>query len=140
MEKKPSHQISEEVIWMRNPLLQLIKSNLHLPLIREAASLVLATYQVRAIFTAIGVGDIWIWVNYRPLVWRDNKHTDVSFGKNVIYIDGNLNRRSGGSNQYPSIGHEGATCELEFISYGLPEFHSSQYKGWKMQIISIEKL
>ena len=115
----------------------LINSNLDIELFNTLNDLVLSTYIITAKFRYLGYNGNKLICNNQVLVSRPNKFSDYILGKNVKEISSNLSHKGGGSNNYPSIGYEGAEIILEFISYGLP--HIDKVNGWECKIIKIEK-
>ncbi len=116
----------------------LIQSNQNLEFFQNLKDLVLSTYKIVATFTYLGYNGHSLYCNNQKLVWRNNKHSDFSIGKDVRIISHNLSHNGGGSNQYPTIGYEGATITLEFISYGLPFIDKTN--GWSIEINSLNKI
>ena len=113
----------------------LINSNLNIELFSLLDDLVLSTYTAKFIY--LGYNGDKLICNNQVLVSRPNKFSDYKLGKNVKEVSSNLSHKGGGSNNYPSIGYEGAEIVLEFISYGLP--HIDKVNGWECKILKIEK-
>jgi hypothetical protein len=132
-------KITDEEIYISNstPVFMLL-TNTHIPLIAELKEAFIANYKVEAEFIYMGYNGDSIYCNSQRLVYRKNKFSDFTLGKDVKYINGNLSRNGGGSNAYPRVSFEGAKCTLEFISYGLPEIN--KLMGWKINIIKLEKI
>lgn len=105
------------------------------PLLKDLKEKVLATYKVTATFRYLGYNGREIQCNGQTLVYRGNKSSNYSLGKNVKEIKSNL-RSKGGSNKYPTVAHQGAKITLEFISYGLPCV--SELNGWSIEVLKME--
>lgn len=120
----------------QSDLISTIAHNRHIPEVAQVAQLLQATYRAVAKFSAVHTGGIWIWCNGRPLLSRPSKFKSIECNQGVIYLKGNLHWASGGTHQYPSVGHKGAECILEFTSYGLPVCGSD----WTMHILELERL
>lgn len=132
------HISDEEILNTEYSMGYLLQTNLDNPLLCRLAEDILSTYQVTATFTYEGFNGETIRANNQTLVYRNRKDGDFHLGKNVAYINGNLSRKGGGSNKYPSVAYKGAKCTLQFISYGLPVV--DQINGWKIKIISLNKI
>jgi len=116
----------------------LLQTNLHNPLLAELKDKVLSTYNVTAKFEWLGYNGASIYCNGQKLVYRKDKFSNFSIGKNVQVIEHNLSTNGGGSNNYPSIAYKGASIILQFISYGLP--YVNKTNGWNINIISLDKI
>ena len=133
-----SNSISDEDIYNNEfSIGYLINSNLDIELLRLLDDLVLSTYIVTARFRYLGYNGDKLICNNQVLVSRHDKFSDYILGKNVKEISSNLSHKGGGSNNYPSIGYEGAEIVLEFISYGLP--HINKLNGWECKILKIQR-
>lgn len=137
--KNWNRTISEEEIFNREfNIGYLIQSNQHLELFQDLKEKVLSTYKVKAKFKYMGFNGDSIYANGQLLVYRNNKNSGISIGKNVTLLEHNLNTKGGGSNKYPRVSHETAECLIEFISYGLP--FVDRINGWSIEIITIDKI
>lgn len=116
----------------------LLQTNKDFPGFKELIDKVLSVYKVQAIFTYLGYNGDAIYANRQKLVWRNNKFSNFSVGKDVHVVKHNLSTRGGGSNQHPSVAYQGAEVELIFTSYGLPFI--DKIDGWEMKLVSLEKI
>ena len=116
----------------------LLQTNKDFPGFEELIDKVLSVYKVQAIFTYLGYNGDAIYANRQKLVWRNNKFSNFSVGKDVHVVKHNLSTRGGGSNQHPSVSYQGAEVELIFTSYGLPFI--DKIDGWEMKLVSLDKL
>lgn len=131
--------ISDEDIYNREfSIAYLISTNTHLDMFRQLDDVVLSTYNVTAKFTYLGYNGHRLVCNNQTLVYRKDKFSDYTLGKDVKEINSNLSHKGGGSHNHPSIAYDGAEITLQFISYGLPFIDC--VNGWKCEIINIEKL
>ena len=134
-----NNSISDEDIFNEEfTIAYLLHTNQHIEVFKELKDLVLSTYRVIAEFSWLGFNGDSLHCNGQKLVYRKNKFSDISIGKNVTILEHNLSTSGGGSNNYPSISFKGAKVKLEFISYGLPYMH--KVDGWQIKVISLEKI
>lgn len=134
-----NRQISDEEIYNKEfSIGYLIQSNQNLEFFQNLKDLVLSTYKIVAEFKYLGYNGNSLYCNNQKLVWRNNKFSDFSIGKDVRIVSHNLSHKGGGSNQYPSISYEGAKITLEFISYGLPFVDKTN--GWSIEVMSLNKI
>lgn len=134
--KNWNKDISEEDIFNKEfSIGYLLQTNDH-PLIKDLRDKVLSRYKVKAKFTHLGFNGDILYCNGQKLIYAKSKfEKDVSLGKNVNYIEGNL--KVCGSNKYPSIGTENSYCIIEFISYGLP--YIDKTSGWSIELLNIKQ-
>lgn len=131
--------ISDEDIYNKEfSIAYLISTNTHLDMFKHLEDVVLSTYNVTAKFTYLGYNGDRLICNNQTLVYRKDKFSDYTLGKDVKEISSNLSHKGGGSHNHPSIAYKGAEIVLQFISYGLPFIDS--LNGWKCEIINIEKV
>ncbi len=131
-------EITDEEIYNREfSIGYLIQTNQHLELFQQLKESVLSTYKIVAEFQHLGYNGDRLWCNNQKLVWRKNKFSDFSVGKDVKILEHNFSHKGGGSNNYPSVGHQ-CKCTLEFISYGLPFIDN--INGWSIKVISLTKI
>lgn len=116
----------------------LLQSNKDFPGFEKLIDKVLSVYKVQAIFTYLGYNGDAIYANRQKLVWRNNKFSNFSVGKDVQIIKHNLSTKGGGSHKHPSVSYQGAEVELTFTSYGLPFIDKTN--GWEMKLVSLDKL
>ena len=131
--------ISEQEVYEKKfSVGNLLFTNTHIELINELKEKILATYKVKAKFNYLGYNGDQLICNGQKLVYAKSKFDkNLSFGKNVIYIEGNLSPQ--GSNKWPRIATgENNYCVLEFISFGLP--YIDTINGWSIEIINLEKI
>jgi len=137
--KNWSNSISDEEILNKEfNIAYLVHTNQYIELLQQVKDLVLSNYNVIAEFEYLGYNGDSIYCNGQKLVWRNDKFSNFSIGKNVSMLKHNLSTKGGGSNNYPRVSYEGAKCTLRFISYGLP--YIDNVNGWSIKIQSIEKI
>lgn len=132
------HISDEDILNNEFKIGYLIQSNQHLDIFKQLKQLVLCEYEVIAEFEYLQYNGDSIYANGQRLVWRNNKKSPISIGKNVEIIESNLSNKGGGSIQYPRVSYEGAKCTLKFISYGLPFVDKAN--GWSIKIISLKQI
>src|SRR6478672_891361 len=137
--KKWHRRLTKEEVFNKDfSIGYLIQTNQHVPMMVQLKELVLSDYSVTARFKYLGYNGENIEANGQNLVYRTDKFEDFKLNKHVEYISGNLSRRGGGSNNYPSVAYVGAECVLKFVSFGLPFVDSTN--GWSIEIIELEKI
>ena len=132
------HIPDEEIFNEEYSIGYLLQSNLDFPGFSDIADTVFSTYKVRAKFQYLGFNGDVIYANGQKLIWRKDKFSNFSMGKDVSIIYHNLSYDGGGSNKYPSVSFEGAFIEIEFISYGLPFVDKTN--GWSIEIKELTKI